>query len=335
MNCRQTCVAIDFETANSDRSSACALGIAVIEGEKIVKRTSWLIRPRVLYFDPYNIYIHGITEEEVRDKPEFNDLWDDFRRYIEGSLLIAHNASFDISVLRHVLDQYGIPYPTVDYLCTRLIAKNVWANLWGYGLSTVCEYLGLEFTHHDPEEDSVASAQVALRAMHEVGVPNLEELCVKIRIGKGQLYPGGYKPCRGHTYQRPSALRPTALRTTTGEFDPGHPFFGKSVVFTGALQYMVRTDAMQKVVDCGGSCTNTVGRGTNFLVLGDLDFSRLKGGVKDTASSKLVESDLINAAVRQRHAEDAESLAAFEERDKEPNLAFEAAARDLRRRGKQ
>ena len=81
------------------------MGIAFIEGQKITTRASWLIRPPDLYFDPYNTYIHGITEEDVADRPEFNKLWDEFRKYFEGRLLVAHNASFDISVLRHVLDE--------------------------------------------------------------------------------------------------------------------------------------------------------------------------------------------------------------------------------------
>ena len=45
-------------------------------------------------------------------------------------------------------------------------------------------------------------------------------------------------------------------------------------------------------------------------------------------------SDLVNAAVRQSLAEDADDLAAFRARAKEPNLDFEAVVRDLRRRGK-
>jgi len=44
-------------------------------------------------------------------------------------------------------------------------------------------------------------------------------------------------------------------------------------------------------------------------------------------------SELVNAAVRQSLAEDAEDLAAFEERAGEPNLAFEAVLKDLRKRG--
>lgn len=178
-------VAVDFETANSERSSVCALGIAVVEGEEIVRRASWLIRPPVLYFDPYNTYIHGITEDDVRDKPEFNQFWTTCRRHFEGGVIIAHNASFDISVLRHVLGVYGIPYPTVNYFCTRVIAKGVWPGLYGYGLTTVCEYLGIKFQHHNPEEDAAACGAIALRAVREVHACDLDELAEKIRITKG------------------------------------------------------------------------------------------------------------------------------------------------------
>ena len=45
-------------------------------------------------------------------------------------------------------------------------------------------------------------------------------------------------------------------------------------------------------------------------------------------------SDLVNAALRQSLAEDADDLAAFRARAKEPNLDFEAVVKDLRRRGK-
>lgn len=56
---------------------------------------------------------------------------------------------------------------------------------------------------------------------------------------------------------------------------------------------------------------------------------RLKAAETDQSLSKLV-----NAAVRQILAEDAEDLGAFEARAKEPSLAFETVVRDLRRRGK-
>ena len=289
MSDQEICVAVDFETANSKRSSVCAMGIAIIEGQEIATRASWLIHPPELYFDPYNTFIHGITEEDVADKPEFNQLWDGFRKYFEGRLLVAHNASFDLSVLRHVLDRYGIPYPQLSYLCTRITAKRVWPGLRGYGLTTVCEYLGVEFKHHDAEEDAVACAEVALRASYEIRAATIAELMENAGISTGQLHPGGYKPC--HIRQTHEGI--AAIRATAADFNPHHPFFEKTVVFTGTLQSMVRKEAAQKVVNSGGHCGGSVARETNFLVLGDLDFSKLKGGVK---SSKLKKAESLLAS---------------------------------------
>ena len=100
-------VALDFETANERRDSACALGIAKVVGSRVVERKSWLIRPPRLKFNRRNIDIHGITAADVKDKPKFNELWPTIRRHLDGELLLAHNASFDFSVLRHVLDSVG------------------------------------------------------------------------------------------------------------------------------------------------------------------------------------------------------------------------------------
>jgi DNA polymerase III subunit epsilon len=61
-------VALDFETANENRDSACALGLVVVENNEIVKKDYWLIRPKELYFNPFNISIHGITPDDVKDK---------------------------------------------------------------------------------------------------------------------------------------------------------------------------------------------------------------------------------------------------------------------------
>jgi DNA polymerase-3 subunit epsilon len=187
-------VAFDFETANSTRSSVCALGIAQVEGRAITKCLSRIIRPPTLCFHPYNTYLHGITAEDVKDKPEFYQLWDEFRQYFQNKLLIAHNANFDISVLCCILDEYGIPYPTLRYLCTCTIARRTWPNLPNYKLNTVSKYLGIEFRHHDAQEDAIACAGIAICACKEFGVNSLEELARKINIRTALLHPVTDKP---------------------------------------------------------------------------------------------------------------------------------------------
>ena len=63
--------AIDFEIANSDRASACALGLVLVQDSQIVKRRSWLIRPSKLSFDLNNVVLHGITADHVAEMPTF------------------------------------------------------------------------------------------------------------------------------------------------------------------------------------------------------------------------------------------------------------------------
>jgi DNA polymerase-3 subunit epsilon len=181
--------AIDFETANADRASACALGLVVVQEVQIVKRRSWLIRPSKGCFDLNNVMIHGITAGHVAEKPTFAELWDEIRSEIQDMPLVAHNASFDVSVLRHTLDNYNLKYPALDYYCTRAISHALWPTLPSYGLELVSHYLGLPFTHHAVEEDAMACAAIVLRGCSEAGVADLIQLAKHLAIGCGHLYP--------------------------------------------------------------------------------------------------------------------------------------------------
>jgi DNA polymerase III subunit epsilon len=279
-------VAIDFETANETRGSACALGVAIVEESQVVERTSWLIRPPTLNFNPYNVMIHGITAADVASAPTIDSLWPSIWALLEGRPIIAHNASFDISVLRHSLDAYGLPWPKLQYVCTRVLAKKVWTDLISYSLPVVADRCGIKFHHHDPEEDAVASAEVALRCCKALSVtaPTAAAEAAHLRIGS--LSPEGYRPCRA------IALRPSQMAPQTDSFDQDHPFFGASVVFTGTLESMVRRDAMQRVLDLGGQCPATLTRGTNFLVVGDQDFRKFTDGI---SSSKMKAAQRLRA----------------------------------------
>jgi len=182
--------AIDFETANANRASACALGLVVVQESQIVKRRSWLIRPSKVCFDLNNVVLHGITADHVAEMPTFAELWEEIHSEIQGMPLVAHNASFDIGVLRHTLDDYKIPHPELDYYCTRAISQALWTALPSYGLELVSHYLGLPFTHHAVEDDAIACATIVLRGCREVGVADLTQLAEHLMIRRGHLGPG-------------------------------------------------------------------------------------------------------------------------------------------------
>lgn len=190
-------VCIDFETANGFIGSACSVGIAVIKDGKITDTKYWLIKPhpQYCYFDPFNVMIHGIKDEDVKDAPEFDLVYAQIKPLFKNAYVIAHNASFDMSVLRHVLDLYEIPYPEVEYLCTYKTALKTWSGLDNYGLNTVCEFLKYDFAHHNALEDAVACGNILLSALSEGGVSSIGELVSLVGMQLGKLYTGGYTPC--------------------------------------------------------------------------------------------------------------------------------------------
>ena len=85
-------VAIDFETANEQRASPCAIGLSYIEDGRVSETEAFLIRPPEMRFSRFNIAVHGITPEDVRDAPEWPELLEGLAPKLEGATLIAHNS---------------------------------------------------------------------------------------------------------------------------------------------------------------------------------------------------------------------------------------------------
>ena len=189
-------VALDFETANEQRASVCAVGVATVSGGRVVDRRSWLVRPPELRFNGINVSIHGITAEDVLEAPEFDQVWPELAPILQSGTVIAHNAGFDMSVLRHTLEDYGPPSPPIRYLCTVTLSRLAWPSLPNHKLDTVSSHLGLSLNHHDAEDDAVACAGVSLCCCRKYGVGTIDELAGEIGIRHGRLHKGGYTPPR-------------------------------------------------------------------------------------------------------------------------------------------
>lgn len=280
-------VAIDFETANSMRNSACSIGIAIIENLKIIETRHWLIKPPESYFNPFNISIHGITPENVKDKPTFDLLWPEIRSYLDNNLIIAHNASFDLGVLRHVLSNYNIDYPRSLYSCTWQISRKIWNGLLSHRLDSVSDHLGIEFNHHNAEEDALACAEIAVNACTEKNADNLPDLLKKINLACGNIEPGDYIPVQNPYFY--NTVKISDIKPECDSFDEGHPFCNKRLVFTGNLESMSRKDAMQAIVNLGGKCSNSVSKDVDYLVIGIQDYRRLKGKTQSSKTEKAIE----------------------------------------------
>jgi DNA polymerase-3 subunit epsilon len=160
-----TFVAIDFETADHGRDSACAVGLVRVSKGSIVSKEVHLVRPPRSSF--VFTYIHGIGWEHVREKPTFGELWPVLREALKGAdFLAAHNAPFDKGVLKACCGAAGLPAPEHRFVCTVQLARRVWG-VRPTTLPAVCRHLGLSLNHHEALSDAEACANIVLAALKD------------------------------------------------------------------------------------------------------------------------------------------------------------------------
>ena len=189
--------AIDFETATSKYTSICSVGLCVVENSKIIHQTEILVRPEPFEFSDYNITIHGITPELVFNRFTFDHYWSEIKPYLENTLVIAHNTSFDINVLKSTLDMFNIPYPSFNYLCTVKLSQKAYPDFYSHKLNNLCAQLGIsEFNHHNAKADAIACAKVFEHILSDFNLKSLSDIENQFEIGIGTLYPGFHEPCK-------------------------------------------------------------------------------------------------------------------------------------------
>ena len=167
--CRKTEVtdfaAIDFETANVNRSSVCSVGIVIVRGGEIVDRVYRLIRPTPNYYNYWATKVHGLTRRDTDQMPRFSEVWSEIHPLIAGLPLVAHNSQFDEGCLRAAFDAYGMDYPDYVFHCT-LAASRRCLRLGSHYLDVVAAACGFDLqNHHHALADAEACAAIALKIL--------------------------------------------------------------------------------------------------------------------------------------------------------------------------
>ena len=188
-------VAIDFETATSGANGICSMGICTVCNNEVRERKELLIKPEPFEFNEYNIKIHNITPEMVINKPTFKDYWKEIFPYLNDRIVVAHNASFDIGALLKTLDMCGIEFPNFSYLCTVKLSQKAYPDLPSHKLNAMAEFIGLDFSHHQANDDAYACAMVLLKIIKDFDIKSLEDLKQKFDIGIGKISPDFHLPC--------------------------------------------------------------------------------------------------------------------------------------------
>lgn len=163
-------IVFDVETPNRYNNRMSAIGISVVENGRIGDEFYSLVDPEQP-FDWFNTKLTGINEETVFDAPAFPELWERIEPVMSSGILVAHNAGFDLGVLRRCLSGYEIEWkPSVKGLCTVVMGRKLLPGI-SHRLNDMCDYYGICLNHHHADSDSRACAEILLRYMESGADP--------------------------------------------------------------------------------------------------------------------------------------------------------------------
>ncbi|MEV7604787.1 exonuclease domain-containing protein [Paenarthrobacter sp. NPDC089322] len=287
--------AIDFETANGFRGSPCSVGLSKVRGGVVVEEATWLMRPPENHdhFEFHNTRIHGIRAEDVAGRPRFGELFPEIGAFIGDDILAAHNAAFDLGVIRSGLEVSGLPGPAYEYVCTVMLSRRCYS-LVSNSLPYAAEEAGVPLiNHHDAAEDARACAGILVDIARRNNANSIAELYLSLGLTlprqaafdpAGGLSKATLAALAGRKAGSPAENQLEESRSPRGSWsswpeegpnplpnpaaEAGHPLFGQTVVFTGDLT-MARPEAKSRAADMGARPESRVTARTTVLVVGD------------------------------------------------------------------
>jgi DNA polymerase III subunit epsilon len=254
-------IALDVETANSDLSSICSIGLVSFSDGAPGKSLYFLIDPEDK-FDGMNISIHGITPEDVIGKPTMREVFPIISQQLSG-FVVAHHTPFDRVAFKRCSEKYGFDEANFAWIDTAKVARRAWEQFSqsGYGLENLAIEFEITFEHHHAAEDARAAGLILSRAIESSGL-TLEQWLERAR--------------------QPLSEK-KILHATSG--NPDGLLYGEVIVFTGALQ-IPRHEAVQLAAQAGCDVRNSVTKATTLLVIGDQDVRRFAGNEKSAKHQK-------------------------------------------------
>lgn len=258
-------VVIDVETANPDLSSICQVGIAPFRDG--ILHDSWesLVNPQD-DFDPINVSIHGIDEEEVRFAPDWRAIYSKVNLFLQGNIVVSHTA-FDRLALLRACEKSNLTHCECCWLDSAKVVRRAWPQFSrsGYGLGNVAAEFGISYRQHDALEDARCAGEILLRAIAETGL-SVDQWLERVR----------------------QPIDPSAALPITRNGNPHGPLYGEVMVFTGTLS-LSRRQAADAASLAGCEVDTTVTKHTTLLVVGDQDIRKLAGHEKSSKHRKAEE----------------------------------------------
>ena len=185
--------AIDFETANSSSASACSVGLVKVRDGVVVDKVGWLISPPAGHdeFSEWNTRIHGIVASDVVGAFGWAEQFELLADFAGDDVFVAHNAGFDMGVIKAACAATGLTPPPWSYLCSLQVARKTYS-LDSYRLPVAATAAGFDsFSHHDALADAEACAAIVAHAALVHGADDLGELAAVAAVKVKVLQPAG------------------------------------------------------------------------------------------------------------------------------------------------
>ncbi len=258
-------IAVDVETANSDRHSVCQIGLVAFAKGNASWEWSTLVNPEC-DFDGFNVQLHGITSHHVRLAPLWPSALSAISECINGQILVSHTR-FDCDAICHATHRYGLALPACSWLDACAVAKVAWPNLGQHDLESLCRLFDIQLDHHNAASDARACGEILSRAMSETGLSVTEWM-----NRAGLVSPAPYN-------QRVSPARKRYSERIEATGDPNGPLTGHVWVCTGDFS-IGEAALVALATSLGCDVKERITKKTTILVVGQRDAAQFGGKEK-------------------------------------------------------
>lgn len=232
--------------------------------------------------DPGPVWIHGLTSDVLEGAPLFGDVAGELSARLEGRVLVAHNATFDWSMIAREYARARGAAPTRQRLCTIALAKELRLPLPNHKLESLAAHYGVvQQRAHHALDDARVLAEAFRPSLHTAARDGVRLPLLECRpLTEWSQAPAaprvGYQSSYGHSSWRPSRKRPPCPYPNPGRYEPGGQLVqGMRVAFSGDTS-VERELLEDRAIEAGLHVATSVSRLTSLLVTNDPDSSTSK-----------------------------------------------------------
>lgn len=252
-------IVLDFETPNKNNNRISQIGLLFVRNGLIDKNYSSLINPET-GFNRINIDLTNISAADVAQSPTFNDYWPHIKSLLENNVIVAHNASFDLTVLCKTLFHYGINLPEIRYVCTYTESLKRIPKLSKHNLAALAEYFNISQSNAHNAEDDAYTCYLVFEKMKSHGYefspqifdcPDTDALVASDKLVY-QANPNSDDLTIDIPYSKPENIL----------------ISGKKFVLTGIFSTVTKKDITTYIEENDGRVMSSVSGRTDYLLVG-------------------------------------------------------------------